>query len=215
MVKGKNSEKIQIRYFICTKPTITIVESNYSDQPSIFVLGLSVYNTIMPLELNQPAPEFTLPDLDGRIHMLSDYRGQIVIVNFWSAECPHSERFDADITARLPEWDVEVVLLSIASNANEPDEMVTEAARRRKVPILLKDADQSVADRYEAQTTPHVFVIDRKGILRYRGAVDDVAFRQRVATKFYLKDAVEALLDERDPEIREVQPFGCTIVRYT
>jgi peroxiredoxin len=173
-----------------------------------------VYNIIMPLELNQLAPDFTLPDLDGRIHMLSDYRGQIVIVNFWSAECPHSERFDADIKTRLPDWGEDVVLLSVASNANEADEMLKAAAHRRKVSVLLRDADQKVADRYEAQTTPHVFVIDRKGILRYRGAVDDVAFRQRVATRFYLKDAVEALLGGRLPEINEVQPFGCTIVRY-
>jgi peroxiredoxin len=168
----------------------------------------------MPIELNQPTPEFTLPDLEGRIHMLSDYRGQIVIVNFWSAECPHSERFDTDITARLAGWGAEAVLLSIASNTNEPDEMLAAAARRRKIPVLLRDADQTVADRYEAQTTPHAFLIDRKGILRYRGAVDDVAFRQRVATKFYLKDAVEALLAGRLPEVTEVKPFGCTIVRY-
>jgi hypothetical protein len=146
--------------------------------------------------------------------MLSDYRGQIVIVNFWSAECPHSERFDTDITTCLAGWGAEVVLLSIASNANEPDEMLTAVACRRKIPVLLRDADQTVADRYEAQTTPHAFLIDRKGILRYRGAVDDVAFRQRVATKFYLKDAVEALLAGRLPEVTEVKPFGCTIVRY-
>jgi len=169
----------------------------------------------MPLELNQPAPEFTLPDLDGRIHMLSDYRGRIVIVNFWSAECPHSERFDADITARLPDWGADVALLSVASNANEPDEMLAAGARRRKIPLLLRDADQKVADRYEAQTTPHAFLVDRKGILRYRGAVDDVAFRQREPTRFYLQEAVEALLANRLPEITEVQPFGCTVVRYT
>ncbi|MFL7869857.1 MAG: redoxin domain-containing protein [Anaerolineales bacterium] len=168
----------------------------------------------MALELNELAPEFTLPDLDGRIHMLSDYRGRIVIVNFWSAECPHSERFDADITTCLSQWGADVVLLSIASNANEPDDMLATAARQRKIPVLLRDADGSVADRYEAQTTPHVFLIDRQGILRYRGAVDDVAFRQRVATRFYLKDAVEALLAKRLPEITAVKPFGCTIVRY-
>jgi len=168
----------------------------------------------MTLELNQLAPDFTLPDLDGRIHMLSDYREQIVIVNFWSAECPHSERFDTDITTRLAQWGDSVALLSIASNANESDEMIMSTARQRKLPVVLRDADQSVADRYEAQTTPHAFVIDRQGILRYRGAVDDVAFRQRVATKFYLKDAVEALLAGQLPETTEVQPFGCTIVRY-
>ena len=90
----------------------------------------------MQLELNQPAPGFTLPDLDGRIHMLSDYRGQIVIVNFWSAECPHSERFDTDITARLAEWGADVALLSIASNANEPDGMLAAVARQREVPVV-------------------------------------------------------------------------------
>ena len=168
----------------------------------------------MQLELNEPAPEFTLPDLDGRIHMLSDYRGRIVIVNFWSAECPHSERFDADITACLTGWDPDVILLSVASNANEPEGMLAAAARQRGIPVVLRDAGQTVAGRYGAQTTPHAFLIDRQGILRYQGAVDDVSFRQRVPTRFYLQEAVEALLSGRLPEITEVQPFGCTIVRY-
>jgi len=168
----------------------------------------------MATELNQPAPEFTLPDLDGRIHMLSDYRGRIVIVDFWSADCPHSERVDADITTWLDQWGTDVALLSVTSNPNESDEMIGAAAVQRKIPVLLRDADQSVADRYDAQTTPHVFVVDRQGILRYRGAADDVAFRQRVATRFYLKEAVDALLNDQLPKTSEVQPFGCTIVRY-
>jgi len=137
-----------------------------------------------------------------------------VIVNFWSAECPHSERVDADITAWLAQWGDDVTLLSIASNANESDEIINGAANRRKVPVLLRDAEQSVADRYEVQTTPHAFVIDRQGILRYRGAVDDVAFRKREPTRFYLKEGIEALLAGRLPEVTEVQPFGCTIVRH-
>jgi len=168
----------------------------------------------MTLELNNLAPEFTLPDLDGRIHMLSDYRGRIVIVNFWSAECPHSERFDTDITTCLAGWGAEVALLSIASNANEPDGLLVAVARQRRIPVVLRDADGSVAGRYEALTTPHAFVIDRQGILRYRGAVDDVSFQQRAPSRFYLQEAVEALLADRLPEIDEVKPFGCTIVRY-
>jgi peroxiredoxin len=168
----------------------------------------------MSLELNQPAPEFTLPGLDGRIHMLSDYRGQIAIVNFWSAECPHSERFDMDITACLAQWGADVALLSIASNANEPEGRLRAVARQRKIPVVLTDAGQSVAERYGALTTPHAFLVDRQGILRYRGAVDDVSFRQREASRSYVREAVEALLAGRLPEINEVKPFGCTIVRY-
>ena len=168
----------------------------------------------MTLDLNQPAPEFTLPAMNGTIHMLGDYRGRIVVVNFWSADCPHAERFDTDITTWLAQWGDDVALISIASNANETDAQINGIARKRGIPVVLRDADQTVAERYRAQTTPHAFVIDRQGVLRYRGAVDDVAFRQRVPTKFYLKDAVEALLAGRLPETTEVQPFGCTIVRH-
>jgi len=166
------------------------------------------------MQRDQPAPEFTLPDLDGRIHMLSDYRGQIVIVNFWSADCPHCERTDASTLACLPQWGGEVALLAVAPNDNEPDGMVAGTARRRGLPVVLRDAGHLVADRYEALTTPHVFVIDWQGLLRYRGAVDDVTFRQREATRSYLREAVEALLGGSLPALAETQPFGCTIVRY-
>ncbi len=104
-------------------------------------------------------------------------------------------------------------MLSVAANRNEPTPMLDEAARKRRLPIVLIDADQAVADLYEAVTTPHTFMVDREAILRYRGAVDDVTFRQRKATRFFLEEAVEALLEERLPEVQETPAYGCTIVR--
>lgn len=168
----------------------------------------------MATELNQPAPEFTLPDFDDRIHLLSDYRGRIVLINFWSAECPHSERTDHLIAKWFQDWGQDVTWLTIASNANESDELIAGAACQRDLPVVLRDADHSVADRFEAQTTPHVFVVDPQGVLRYRGAVDDVAFQQRQPTRFYLFEVIQALLAGRHPKITETQPFGCVIVRY-
>ena len=165
------------------------------------------------MELNQPAPDFELPDLHGKLHKLSDYRGRIVIVNFWSAECSHSERTDRSTMACLVQWGEKVVLLSIASNRNEPTQMLGEAAKTRRLPTVLIDANQTVADLYEAAATPHVFVIDREGILRYRGAVDDVRFRLPKPTRFYLEEAVEALLEGRLPALEETLAFGCAIVR--
>ena len=165
------------------------------------------------MQLNQPAPDFELPDLQGRLHRLSDTRGRIVIVNFWSAECPHSERTDQSTMASLAKWGEEVILLPIAANRNESAQMVVEAAKTRCLPTVLMDAELVVVDLYEAITTPHAFVIDRAGILRYRGALDDVTFRQRVVTRFYLEEVMEALLDERDPPFQETLAYGCTIVR--
>jgi peroxiredoxin len=165
------------------------------------------------MQLNESAPEFELPDLQGNCHKLSDFRGKIVILNFWSAECPHSERTDRYLLTLREKWNEEVVLLSIASNRNESARMLAEAAASRRVPKVLVDSEHMVADLYEAVTTPHVFLIDRAGILRYRGAVDNITFRHREATKFYLQDAVEAVLHGDLPALHETPAYGCAIVR--
>jgi peroxiredoxin len=167
----------------------------------------------MTLHLDFPAPDFELPDLNGILHRLSDDRGRIVIVNFWSCECPHSERTDSAITAKLAQWGGDVVVLSIASNRNEKLEDVKKVSEARRLPIVLLDADCRVADLFDAQTTPHVFVIDRGGILRYRGAVDDATFRQRKPARFFLDEAVESLLAGHSPALTETPAYGCTIVR--
>lgn len=165
------------------------------------------------MELNRLAPDFELRGLDGQIHRLSDYRGRVVVVNFWSAECPHVERTDVLMLASLARWGAQVVLLSIAANVNEPVEGVVNAARSRGLPVVLRDAGHVVADRFGAEVTPEVFVIDHEGVLRYHGAVDDVSFRQRTPTRCYFDEAVEAVLAGKRPEVAEAPAFGCTIVR--
>jgi len=165
------------------------------------------------MHLNQSAPDFELPDLEGNLHRLCDYRGKIVIVNFWSCECPHSERTDRSTMACLVQWGVDVEMLSIAANRSESISSVAEAVNARHLPRVMIDAEHVVADLYEAVSTPHVFVVDRAGILRYRGAVDDVTFRQRKATRFFLEEAVEALLQGHLPTLTETPAYGCAIVR--
>lgn len=165
------------------------------------------------MQLNEPVPNFELLDLQGVFHKLSQYRGKIVIINFWSAECPHSERVDHYLLNLLERWDGNVVLLSIAANQNESIQLMAEASKARHIPHLLLDSEHRIADLYEAFITPHVFVLDHEGILRYRGAVDNITFRRREATRFFLHEAVEALLHGRLPELSETPAYGCTIVR--
>lgn len=165
------------------------------------------------MEINQPVPDFELPDLNGNLQRLSDHRGRIVIVNFWSCECPHSQRTDKAILSMFIQWQDEVTMLSIASNRNESLSALREAAESRRLPEVLHDADCRVANLFEAQTTPHVFVIAKDGILRYRGSVDDVTFRQRKPTRFFLDEAVEALLEGQLPALTESPAYGCAIVR--
>ncbi len=180
----------------------------------------------MNMEINRPVPDFELPAHEGRLHCLSDHRGKIVIVNFWSCECPHSERTDRAIMSMLVQhlhraaakravqvWRDDVVLLTIASNKNESADAIKTVAEARQLPAVLLDQNCRVADQFGAQTTPHVFVVDHEGILRYRGAVDDVTFRRRVPSHFFLDEAVESLLEGHLPALTESPAFGCAIVR--
>ena len=164
------------------------------------------------MDINRLAPDFELRGLDGHLHRLSGYRGRIVIVNFWSAECPHVVRTDASLRAAMSRWE-EVVWFSVASNANESLAELENAARERGLPTVLLDAKQEAADAYAAQVTPEVFILDREGVVRYHGAVDDVSFSQRVATRSYAEEAVNALLAGILPAIPKVPAFGCSIIR--
>ena len=165
-------------------------------------------------EIGKPAPDFCLCDLNDEERTLAATRGKIVILNFWSAECGWTERVDREIVPALAGWDGAAVLYPVASNDNEGEDELRRVSQERSLPPVLYDPGQKVADLYEAVNTPQFFVIDREGILRYRGAFDDVTFRQRQPARAYLIPAVEALLAGRLPEIAETPTFGCTIVRY-
>ena len=156
---------------------------------------------ITPVNIGDAVPGFSLPDLEGRMHALRDYRGRIVVLNFWSCECPHAVRTDSLLTDWSASWRAEVALLPIASNANEPAPAMTAVAAEHRLPLVLVDRQHRVADLFEAQTTPHIFVIDAQGLLRYSGAVDDVDFKQRQPQRYFLREAVQALLDGAEPSI--------------
>jgi peroxiredoxin len=157
----------------------------------------------------QPAPIFHLEDLNGLRIALEDFLERTVLINFWSAECPWVERGDQ----MLAGWQDRIVLLSIASNANEPPELLRQVAEKRGLQVVLQDPAQQVADLYGAVTTPHLFLIDAGGILRYQGALDDVSFRQRTPMRNYVEEAIRSVLDGGLVPVEETLAYGCSIVR--
>jgi peroxiredoxin len=162
----------------------------------------------------EPAPEFLLRDLDGHPHALSHFHGRVVVLNFWSAECPWSLRADEALAGWRREWGSAVEWVSIASNANETVDELRVEAEKRELPLVLHDPEREVADLYGAETTPHFFVVDPDGVLRYTGALDDVTFRQPEPTRHFLKEAVDAVLAGEAPELASTPAYGCTIVYY-
>ncbi|HVN56539.1 MAG TPA: redoxin domain-containing protein [Anaerolineaceae bacterium] len=167
------------------------------------------------LQTGQPAPDFELPDLlSGEAVRLRNFRGQVAIVNFWSAACSWAERYDREILPLLAAWGPAVAYLPVAANENETDEELRRGAEARGLPRLLRDVPHQVADCYAAQTTPHYFVIDPGGILRYQGGFNNATFREKVATQAYLVPAVEAVLAGHAPDVDTAPAYGCAIIRY-
>lgn len=168
------------------------------------------------IALGETAPDFELKDLEGKRHLLSDRRGRIVVLDFWSAECPWSLKSDEALSAdeSMVRLMSSVDFWRIAPNANERHDDLVRVAKERGLEPILHDPDHHVADLYEAMATPHVFVIDTEGRLCYMGASDNSTWRDPEPTRNYLAEAIEATQKGEALEVVETPARGCSIVRY-
>ncbi len=161
--------------------------------------------------------DFTLTDHQRTSHTLSQYRGRVVLLDFWSATCPFSARYEDRLTAVATEYAAKgVVTLAIDANKTELLELVQRVAAERQVPFpILIDSGNKIADQLGGLTTPHVFVLDAQGRVVYQGAIDDAGIRAKPVTHRYLREALDAALAGRPAPVPQTEPFGCSIKRVS
>jgi peroxiredoxin len=175
-------------------------------------------------EIGKLAPDFTLVDETGKSHTLSDYRGRTVVLEWFNIPCPYVVRhyasgtFDRTIDAAGIE---DLVWLAIdTTHDNTPEDSVAwkERTERRHDYPILQDPSGEVGRTYEAKTTPHMFVIDPEGIVRYMGAIDDDPRHPRRGApetteqaRNYVIEALVALKNGDEIETTTTRPYGCTV----
>ena len=168
------------------------------------------------VKLGEAVPDFKLKDITGTEHPLSQYRGKVVIIHFWSATCPFVVRYDTRLKELASDYaSREVAVLGVDSNFNETPDQIKKVAEKRKVnyPILL-DPGNKVADQFGAVTTPHVFILDREGKLVYEGAVDDQGWSEENPVKVqYVREALDAALSGSPVPHPQTKSVGCTVKR--
>lgn len=169
-----------------------------------------------PARIGARAPELALPDLRGEVHRLSQLEGKFVVLEWIAPDCPYVAKHHATYPT-IPNLvekfrDQNVVWLAIASGAAANPEALAARVEAWKIryPVLL-DADGRVAMAYGAHATPHVFVIDGSGVLRYSGAIDDDWSHDRLGTVNYLEQALTTLLAGQRLERTVTVPYGCPI----
>jgi peroxiredoxin len=172
----------------------------------------------MTLMLATEAPPFDLPGVDGNRHSLDDYAGAPVLAVVWSCNhCPYVLAWEDRMSAIQRDYaDRGFRLVAINSNdaASYPAdsfEAMKRHAGEKGFPFdYLHDEDQSVARAYGPERTPEVFLFDADRRLVYHGAIDDSRDEDAVS-EHYLRDAIDALLDGREPEQSDTPPVGCSI----
>ncbi|GJQ27278.1 MAG: thioredoxin family protein [Phycisphaerae bacterium] len=174
------------------------------------------------LKIGDKAPEFTLKDTEGKEHKLSDYtkKGKIVVIEWFNSGCPfiklHHEKQTtvADLYKDFKDKDVAFIAINSTNSGHSDFGKDADAKTRWKIefPILI-DSDGKVGHAYGAKTTPHMFVIDKNGMLAYQGAMDnDPRMDKKDAEKVnYVRAALNDLTAGKKVATPETKPYGCSV----
>lgn len=213
----------------CTRATISAAAE---DQPLKNAEPPSTAAPVAPPEpaalesarLRAPAPDFELPDLDGKPVRLSSFRGKTVVLEWFNPGCPFvkaSHTKGSLVGTAAKHQKSGVVWLAINSGASGKQGHGVEVNREAKAsfqlehPILLDESGR-VGRAYDAQRTPHLYVIDPQGVLVYRGAIDnspDAEGESPTGGKLvnYVDAALADLEAERPVAVAQTEAYGCSV----
>lgn len=158
------------------------------------------------------------PGADGRLYSMESFAdSRLLVVVFMSNRCPGVKAYDnrlRKLSEHFGPRSVQFIGVNPVDEALYPTESLRDmavAARERRIDFpYLKDSSQELARRFGAVCTPHTFVLDQDRKVRYAGKIDD-AFLAANATKHYLRDAIENLLEGKSPSPATTMPLGCAI----
>jgi peroxiredoxin len=172
------------------------------------------------LPLGSKAPDFSLPNIDGKIVSLSDLSGhKALLVVFICNHCPYVKHVRPELVALERDYRPRgVAMVAINSNdpgtypADSPEMMVREAREAGYVFPYLFDATQEVAKSYRAACTPDLYLFDADLKLVYRGQIDDTRPNSgRAPNGESIRAALDALLDGRPIPEPQKPSMGCNI----
>lgn len=181
------------------------------------------------LKIGAQAPDFKLPGIDGKTYSLSSFKdAQILAIVFTCNHCPTAQAYEDRIIQLANDYNKKGVTL-IAVMPNDPksvqlselgyadlgdsfEEMKLRAKRKHfNFPYLYDGETEAMAKEYGPVATPHIFIFDKERKLRYEGRIDDVEKPTGKPRNFDAKNAIEALLANKDVPVKTTKVFGCSI----
>ena len=159
------------------------------------------------------APSFGLQRMTGGTEQFQTGNGRVTVLVFISNRCPMSNAFNERLNSLYHEFHRRLTFLVVNANDNESLAAVAEHAKTMDYEFpVYKDRNNLAADLFEARYTPESFVVDRSGMVIYRGYIEDAPNPARAKNKG-LRLAIEAALENRIPLTQETHGIGCSIRR--
>lgn len=169
-------------------------------------------------ELDKPLASFSAQDETGKTRTPLAHKDQVVVVVAWNTRGPSSAAYVDRLKALAKRYapkrgrKPKVVIYGLASNHFETQAGLRAARKRTKLPFpLLRDPGGAIAKRIKTFSTPTALVIDGRGVLRYRGAIDDDPQGKQDTRRDYLRDAIAAVLAGRSPKPNKTKVTGFRI----
>ncbi len=171
------------------------------------------------LSINDPAPDFALPGVDGKTWQLADFKdAPILVVVFTCNHCPYvtgsQDRLDR-LYAQYASKGVRLIAINSNETAGHPtDDLAHMVKRSQELKLAypyVRDESQAVAKAYGALRTPHFYGFDVQRKLRYTGRMDDQPRDASKATTHELKDALDDLMAGRAVRTTVTNPIGCNV----
>jgi alkyl hydroperoxide reductase subunit AhpC len=174
--------------------------------------------------IGQSAPNFTLQGSDGKTHSLADFKGKFVVLEWTNPNCPFVHKFyDSGTMQKLQKEEtakgVDWLRINSAAEGHDGYQTASDLASYAKdnnvaATESLLDPDGKVGHTYGARTTPHMFVIDPKGVLIYAGGIDDTPSPDpaTLATaKNYVTTALDEAMGGKPVTTPTARPYGCSV----
>jgi len=178
------------------------------------VLAGAALGCAQDFKLGSAVTDFEVTGVKGEPVKYSALKGDTTVIAFVSTACPISNGYNDRMKAVYNEYAAKGVhFVVVNANVTESAAEVAEHAKAHGFPFAVyKDPAGAVADLFGAQVTPETFVIDKAGVIRYHGYVDDSANEARVHNQG-LRLALDAVLAGKDVPMAQTKAFGCTIKR--
>lgn len=175
-------------------------------------------------KVGEPAPAFTATASTGASVSLADYKGKVVILEWTNHDCPYVRKHyeTGNMQSLQKETTSEgVVWLTIISSAPNSQGYVTPgqaneltASRKAAPTSVLLDPKGAVGHLYGATNTPHMYVVDKAGLLVYAGAIDDRPTSRKAdvpGANNYVRAAFQAVAAGQPVKTPVTRAYGCTV----